>query len=164
RRDHVEECGGIRRERRARFAIIRLPALRTQRQPNIEILSRKQADRRRADRRIPAGPDAPPCELPGQRDLVEPFLAVIANARGKDARLPPGGGDLESGELPQDFRDPMRSVELGALVDVLPAREEAPVFGRGDGRDLTAEALERLSVNAGKETAVAPCLRPAKPA
>ena len=124
--------------------------------PGLEVFAPDERDRGAADRPVSRAPEPSPDQLPGQRELIEPLALVAAHARGKDRPLPGPGGRLEAGELADDLGDAERAREPVLFGRMLPARQESHELRRRDGRDLAAQAVQRVAVDAGEEPPVAP--------
>ena len=88
--------------------------------------------------------------------MIEPLALVALDARRKNAPLPRGRRDLEARELPHDGRDAGGSLEAMRGIRMLPAGEEPQELRRRDGGDLAPEPVERVSVDPGEQSPVAP--------
>jgi hypothetical protein len=131
---------------------------RGQSRPGLHVLPQDQADGRPAGHGQAGPPEASPGDLAGEGELVQPLALVAADARGQEARLPGRGRRLEPRELLDRRRHAARALELVGGVHVLPGGQEVQELGGGDGLDLLAQAVERVAVDAGQETPVAPGL------
>src|SRR5262249_46289062 len=104
-----------------------------------------------------------PGQMAGEAAVVKPGRFVAGKARGKDFRLPGGGGRPEALKLLHHFVERIRPLHARLFGDPLPGRQEAQKVARGNGLDLRAQPLDSIAVNPGEQAALAPFLyyRPA---
>ena len=126
----------------------------------------KQSDRRgahRADfsragvgRSRDAGPEARPGDAPGQALVVQPGPFIVSHPRGKDFAFPGARRRLETFELSNSRSESFRAFAPRIGAHVLPREQEAQEVARGDGFYFRSQALQRVAVNAGEQSAFAP--------
>src|SRR5262249_56541174 len=99
-----------------------------------------------------------PRHLPRQAAVVEPRRLVAGEPRRQDLALPSPGRRLESLELGDYGIDGIRPLHARVGRDALPGQQEAQDVARRDRLDLRPQPLDRVAVNAGEQSALAPFL------
>jgi hypothetical protein len=102
-----------------------------------------------------AGRASPRC-APGDALRIKPGRLILRDAGWKDLCLPcvcrrfkPLQGGKRRGQC-------IRSLQSRFLRHLLPCKQESEEISRSDRLDLGAQALDRIMVDAGKQSAVAP--------
>ena len=90
---------------------------------------------------------------------IEPARLILGEACRQDLGLPGDGGSLEALELGHDHFERVRPLHACVGRDPLPAEQETHEVARGDRLDLGAQALDRVVVDTGEQSALAPFLR-----
>ena len=156
------------REDEARPLAQRLRRAARRLQQPLEVVPAAQGQRRRPPRRsaprrlhalggeaiLPRQP--PPGDLPRQAELIEQRAVVARDPRGQQVALPGTGGALEALQLQEDFREPLRPVQLRPGLHVLPAEKEAEEVLRRGGLDLPPQPPQRQPVDAREQRPLAP--------
>src|SRR5439155_10135117 len=91
-----------------------------------------------------------------ERQLVQPLAPISAHAAREDVRFPRSGGNFESGELFEHLGNTARAIEHRVFIDVLPARQVPEELASAGGLDLAAERVDGVTMDAGKQPALAP--------
>ena len=99
---------------------------------------------------------APPRDLPGEAQPVQPQGIVFAKPGGKHVRLPRARGHFVSVQQVQDGRESFGTLGAGVGRDALPAQQEPHEVGGRNRLDFLTEAIERVAVDPGQEPALAP--------
>ena len=100
-------------------------------------------------------PTPRPADFAGQAQHVEHLRLVRDHARREDRALPRARRELEPVEHREDLAQAVDSGQPVGGVDVLP-REEAHEVGGAHRFDLRAQPVQRVTVNAREQGAVAP--------
>ena len=141
-------------------------AFSAKRAPKRRMSAGKQSDRRSAHRAyssracVERGRDARPQARPGdaarQALVVQPGALVVGHTRGKDFAFPSARRRLETFELRKGRSESFRAFAPRIGAHVLPCEQEAQEIARRDGFYFRAQALQRVAVNAGEQSALAP--------
>ena len=128
----------------------------TQRPPVVGPFAQEQRDRRGADHLCRAAREPRPANLASQAQHVEHRGLVPLEPRRQDIALPRACGQLEAIELREDGPQALWPREPARGLHVLPREQEAHELGRADRRDLGAQPVQRVAMNAREEPPVAP--------
>ena len=106
---------------------------------------------RRRRRRQPT-----PGDLPRETQAVEPQRVVLAEPGRKHVGFPGTRGHFVAIEQLEHRAEPFRSLGPGVRCDALPPQQEPHEVRRRDRLDLLAQPVERVAMDAGEQTALAP--------
>ena len=139
---------------RSRVAIGRRP----QPLPDVAVLAQKQRDGRgrHETRRIRRRGQSRPADLAGEAQHVEHLRLVRDQTRRQDRALPRACRELEPVEHREDLTQPVDPGQPRGRFHVLPGEQEAHEVGGAHRFDLRAQPVQRVTVNARQQGAVAP--------
>ena len=123
------------------------------------MFAEKQRDRGCADDlRRPARQPCPR-DRASQAQHVEHRRLVPLDARGKHIALPRARGRFDAIELRDRLAQPVEAQQTGLGLDVLPDEKESHEIGWTDRRDLGAEAIQRVAMDACEQPSITPFQR-----
>src|ERR1043166_3692278 len=120
------------------------------------MFAQEQGDWRRTNDLCRPGRQPRPRDRTGQAEHVEHRRLISFDARGKDVALPRARGHLDAVKLRDHFTQAVDAEQARLRLDVLPGEEETHEIGRAHRRNLGAETVQRVAMDAGEETTVTP--------